>query len=64
MRLTIETEQEEDGRWIAEVTEIAGVLTYGTTRGEAIARAQALALRIIAERIEHNEEPGALLTIS
>lgn len=64
MRLTVETEQEEDLRWIAEVVEIAGVLAYGATREEAIARAQALALRVLAERLEHDEAPGALLTIA
>jgi hypothetical protein len=45
MRLTVETEQEEDGRWIAEVSELAGVMKYGQSRGEAIAQAEALALR-------------------
>ena len=45
-RFTIETEQEEDGRWIAEVRELAGVVQYGRTRVEAIARAEALALRV------------------
>ena len=49
-RFTIETEQEEDGRWIAEVRELAGVMRYGRTRAEAIARAEALALRVLAER--------------
>ena len=58
MRLTytIDTEVEEDGRWIAEVLEIPGALTYGTTAEEATAKAQALALRILAERLEHGEE--------
>lgn len=64
MHLTVETEQEEDARWIAEIPELAGVLAYGATRDEAIARAQALALRVIAERLEHDEEPPALLTIA
>ena len=45
MNLTVETEREEDGRWIAEVPDLAGVLAYGKTRDEAIARAEALALR-------------------
>jgi predicted RNase H-like HicB family nuclease len=57
MRLTVETEQEEDGRWIAEVSELAGVMKYGQSRGEAIAQAEALALRVIADRIEHGEHP-------
>jgi predicted RNase H-like HicB family nuclease len=52
MKLTVETEQEEYARWIAEILELSGVLAYGATRDEAIARAQALALRVIAERLE------------
>lgn len=55
MILTIETEQEEDGRWIAEVMEIPGVLVYGQTRQEAIAKVKALALRVLADRLEHGE---------
>lgn len=55
MILTIETEQEEDGRWIAEVMEIAGVLVYGQTRQEAIEKVKALALRVLADRLEHGE---------
>ena len=53
--LTIETEKEEDGRWIAEVPEIPGVLVYGSTSEEATAKVQALALRVFAERLEHGE---------
>jgi predicted RNase H-like HicB family nuclease len=53
MQLTVEVEQEVDGRWIAEVPELPGVLTYGQTRQEAIDRAQALALRVLADRLEH-----------
>ena len=55
MNFTIETEQEDDGRWLAEVPELPGVLAYGSTRDEAMSRAQVLALRVIAERLEHNE---------
>ncbi len=55
MGLTIETEQEVDGRWLAEVPELPGVLAYGATRPDAIARAQALALRVIADRLDHGE---------
>ena len=55
MHLTIEVEQDDDGRWIAEVLDLPGVLTYGTTRTTAIAQAQALALRVLAERLEHAE---------
>ena len=53
MNLTVETEREEDGRWIAEVRVLAGVLAYGATRDQAIARAEALALRVLADRLEH-----------
>ena len=52
----VEIERESDGRWIAEVTDLPGVLTYGTSREEAVTRAQALALRVLAERLEHGEE--------
>jgi predicted RNase H-like HicB family nuclease len=55
MNLTVETEQEDDGRWLGEVPELPGVMAYGTTRQEAIARAQALALRTLADRLEHGE---------
>ncbi len=50
MKLSIETDREEDGRWIAEVPELPGVLCYGATRDEAVANAEALALRVIGER--------------
>ncbi|HMD30390.1 MAG TPA: type II toxin-antitoxin system HicB family antitoxin, partial [Candidatus Acidoferrales bacterium] len=52
----VELERETDGRWIAEVPELPGVLAYGTSREEAIIRAQALSLRVLAERLEHGEE--------
>jgi len=55
MNYIIESEQEEDGRWLAEVVELPGVMVYGKTRQEALAKAQALALRVIAERLEHGE---------
>jgi predicted RNase H-like HicB family nuclease len=55
MLLTIEVEQEEDGRWLAEVPELPGVLTYGQTRQEAIDRARALSLRVLADRLDHGE---------
>lgn len=64
MNFTIETEQEVDGRWMAEVVELPGVLKYGSTRIEAIAQAEALALREIAERIENGEQVSAPITIS
>ena len=64
MKFTIECEQEEDGRWLSEVLELPGVLAYGSTPEEASAKAQALGLRVIADRIEHAEEPQTLLDIS
>ena len=53
MTFTVEYEREEDGRWLAEVVEMPGVLAYGSTSDEAIAKAQALALRVLADRLEH-----------
>lgn len=53
--MRIETELEEDGRWIAEVPELPGVVVYGQTREEAITRVEALALRVIADRLDHGE---------
>lgn len=55
MPLTIEVEQEDDGRWLAEVPDVPGVLVYGQTRAEAVERVQALALRVLADRLEHGE---------
>jgi len=55
MRFTIEHEQEEDGRWLAEVLELPGVLAFGKDLEEATARTQALALRVVADRFKHNE---------
>jgi predicted RNase H-like HicB family nuclease len=60
----IELEREEDGRWIAEVVELPGALAYGATQDEAIARVQALALRVIADRLEHEEAGREYLNIS
>jgi predicted RNase H-like HicB family nuclease len=59
-RFTIETEREEDGRWIAEIAALPGVMAYGVTREEAVARAQALALRVLAERLERGEAASEL----
>ena len=60
MKLTIDIEREADGRWIAEVAELPGVLAYGASAVEAKARAQALALRVIADRLENGEaDPGS-----
>lgn len=55
MNLSVETEEETDGRWIAEVPELPGVLAYGANRHQAITQAEALALRVIAERLEQGE---------
>ena len=55
MSFKIELEQEEDGRWIAEVVDIPGVMVYGKTSAEATAKAQALALRTLADRLENGE---------
>ena len=64
IRFTIEYEQEEDGRWLAEVIELPGVLAYGRTPEDAMAKAQALGLRVLADRIEHGEEAPALMSLS
>ena len=55
MKFTIEHEREDDGRWLAEVPELPGVLAYGATANEAMAKAEVLALRVLAERLESNE---------
>jgi predicted RNase H-like HicB family nuclease len=64
MNLTVEFEQEDDGRWLAEVIDLPGVLTYGQTREEAAARVQALALRVLADRLEHGENVPELISVS
>ena len=64
--MRIELEQEDDGRWIAEVPDLPGVMVYGQTREGAIAKVQALALRVIADRLEHGEtipELGELFAV-
>ena len=61
---SIEFEREIDGRWIAEIVELPGVLAYGETQEEAIARAQALALRVVADRLENDEVGTEYLSIS
>jgi len=61
---SIEIEREDDGRWIAEVPGLAGVMCYGADRDEAVARIQALALRVIAERLEHREAPSEFLSVT
>jgi predicted RNase H-like HicB family nuclease len=64
MNLIIETEQEKDGRWIAEAPDLPGALAYGTSRQEAITKVEALALRILADRLEHGETSIILPSIS
>jgi predicted RNase H-like HicB family nuclease len=64
MTLRVEVERESDGRWLAEVRELPGVMAYGPTAADAGARAQALALRVVADRLEHGEAGPDLLSIS
>ncbi|MEW5767331.1 MAG: type II toxin-antitoxin system HicB family antitoxin [bacterium] len=54
--MNIEIEREEDGRWIAEVPDLPGVMVYGQSQEEAISKVRALALRVLADRLEHGEE--------
>jgi predicted RNase H-like HicB family nuclease len=64
MTFTVEYQQEDDGRWLAEVLEMPGVLAYGQSSDEAIAKAQALALRVLADRLEHGENAREFVNIS
>jgi predicted RNase H-like HicB family nuclease len=64
MNFTIEQEQEADGRWLAEVLQLPGILAYGATSLEAVAKAEILALRVIAERLEHYESRPFPINIS
>ena len=59
----VELERETDGRWLAEVPALDGVMCYGADRDEAVARVQALALRVIAERLEHREAPAEFVNV-
>jgi predicted RNase H-like HicB family nuclease len=61
--MKIEIEREEDGRWIAEVVDLPGVMAYGGSREEAVAKAKALALRTRADRIDHGEEIPELMEV-
>jgi|APDOM4702015248_1054824.scaffolds.fasta_scaffold447473_2 predicted RNase H-like HicB family nuclease len=61
MKFIVETEQEEDGRWIAEVIDLPGILVYAQTCEEAITQVQALALRVLAERLENGETESKLV---
>ena len=64
VNLTIDLDREEDGRWIAEALELAGVMCYGQTRDEAISNAERLAIEVIADRIVHGELPSSALGVS
>lgn len=64
MNFTIEQEQESDGCWLAEVLELPGVLAYGATAAEAVSKAEILALRVIAERLEQGESRPTSINIS
>lgn len=63
MQLTLTLDREEDGRWIVEVPELPGVLVYGATESEAMAKAEVLALRVLADRIEHGEAKPVPISI-
>ena len=62
--LKLDVEREDDGRWLAEVIELPGVLASGDTQGAAVSKVQALALRVLAERLEHSETGPELLSVS
>ncbi len=64
MRFEVEFEREEDGRWIADVPDLPGVMVYGATKEEALRAVEALALRVLADRLEHGELDADLITVS
>jgi predicted RNase H-like HicB family nuclease len=64
MNLKLECEQESDGRWLAEVPQLPGVLAYGANPEDAMAKAEALALRVLAERLENGEARPVAINIS
>lgn len=64
MKLSIELDREDDGRWIAEALELPGVMTYGATREDAISNTERLAIEVIADRIKHGELPASAMNIS
>ncbi len=64
VKLTIDLDREEDGRWIAEALELPGVMCYGQTREEAISNTERLAIEVIADRIAHGELPSSSLAVS
>jgi predicted RNase H-like HicB family nuclease len=61
--MRIELDREEDGRWLTEIPELPGVMAYGQTRDEALARVKALALRVMADRLEHGEDIPELVDV-
>ena len=64
MNFTLDCEVESDGRWLAEVLELPGALAYGATKDEAMAKVEVLALRILAERLEHGEVGAIAINIA
>jgi predicted RNase H-like HicB family nuclease len=64
VRVSIELDKEDDGRWIAEALELPGVMAYGETREEAISNTERLAIEVIADRIKHDELPASALSVS
>ena len=64
MSYRIEIEREGDGRFLAEVIDLPGVMAYGDSREAALAHAQALALRVLADRLEHGEGPSGPVSVS
>ena len=64
MQFQLECEREVDGRWIAEIAAIPGVLAYGASANEAMAKAQVLALRVLAEQLEHGEAKPSSISIT
>ena len=64
MNFTLDCEREDDGRWLAEVVQLPGVLAYGSSANEAMAKAEVLALRVLAERLEHGEAKPQEINIS
>lgn len=61
--MKIELEREEDGRWIAEIPDLPGAMVYGDNRDEAVARVKAIALRVLADRLDHGEEIPELIEV-
>jgi predicted RNase H-like HicB family nuclease len=64
VKLTIELDREDDGRWIAEAMELPGVMCYGETRNQAISNVEKLAIEVIADRIAHREMASSALAVS